>query len=135
MRRALQGSGLDAAATASLQTRLNVARYLETAGPSPLAILDELSRSTEGFMIDELRYERDGSLTIRGTERSGERVNAIAASLAKMRTLESVQVRNQAAKDREQVEYTIVAEPASRFVEAFVPAGPADGPARGGSDE
>ena len=118
---ALAGGGLDPAATAQLQTRLDAARYLETAGPSPLAILDELSRSTEGFMIDELRYERDGSLTIRGTERSGERINAIAASLAKMKTLEAVQVRNQDVKDRDKVEYTLVARPSPRFVEAFVP--------------
>ncbi len=119
---ALAGGGLDPAATAQLQTRLAAARYLETAGPSPLAILDELSRSTDGFVIDELRYERDGSLTIRGTERSGERINAIAASLAKMKTLEAVQVRNQDVKDRDKVEYTIVARPSPRFVEAFVPA-------------
>lgn len=121
---AVEQAGLDAKDLNVLNTELAVARHLETSGPSFLAILDELSHRTEGFMVDELRYERDGQFTLQATGQSAQQINQLAATLSQMKTLASVRVRNLATKGRDQIEYTLVAVPAPRFFAAFAPPTP-----------
>lgn len=126
---AVQDAGLQATDLNTLNTDLAVARHLETAGPSFLAILDELSHQTQGFMVDEIRYERAGQFTLQATGQSADQVNQLAAKLAAMRTLTSVRIRNLAADDNNQIQYTLVALPASRFFQAFAPPVPPPPPA------
>ncbi|CAN0443350.1 unnamed protein product, partial [Ectocarpus fasciculatus] len=84
----------------TLNTELAVARYLETSGPHVLAILDEFSQKTKGFLIDEIRFERDGQFAVRATARSAGEINQLASDLSQMQTLASVRIRNQAVKGR-----------------------------------
>ncbi|MBB6429899.1 hypothetical protein HNQ40_001705 [Algisphaera agarilytica] len=119
--RAVDEAELDASKLKELNTDLSVARFLETTGPSFLAILDEFSHQTEGFMIDEMRYERNGLFTVQATGRSSDQVNQLAAKLSEMKTLSSVRIRSQAAKDRDKVEYTLVAVPAEQYAAPFAP--------------
>ncbi len=123
-RAVVQAHELTLAAITDLDTQLAVARHLETAGPTFFTVLDELSQRTRGFTIDGLRYEREGQLTIRGTQRSAGEISRIAAELAQMRTLGSVQVRSQTRSGRDQLQYTIVAAPNPRYLGAFVPPAP-----------
>ncbi|MEM9418795.1 MAG: hypothetical protein AAGA25_07080 [Planctomycetota bacterium] len=119
--RAVDEAELDSRKLAELNTDLRVARFLETTGPSFLAILDEFSHQTEGFMIDEMRYERNGLFTVQATGRSSDQVNQLAAKLSAMKTLSSVRIRSQAAKDRDKIEYTLVAVPAEQYSAPFAP--------------
>lgn len=118
---AVDEAALDAPKLAALNTDLKVASYLETTGPSFLAILDEFSHQTQGFVIDEMRYERNGQFTVRATGNSSDQVNQLAAKLSEMKTLSSVRIRSQAAKDRDKVEYTLVAVPSTRYMAPFAP--------------
>lgn len=117
----VESSNVEAKDLATLNTDLAVARFLEKSGPGFLAILDEFGHRTEGFMVDELRFERDGTFTMRATARSAEEVNRLATKLADMKTLTSVRVRNQVAKDRDKIEYTLIAQPSPRFFQPFAP--------------
>ncbi len=117
---ALASAGLDAKRAAQLDTDLAVAAYLERSGPGLMTVLDEFSQKTSGFMVDEVRFERDGQFVFRATANSAEEASRVAASLATMKTLRGVQIRNQTANDRDQIEYTIVAQPASAFISAWV---------------
>ena len=118
---AVETSGVEAKDLTALNTDLAVARYLETSGPGFLAILDEFGHHTEGFMVDEIRFERDGTFTMRATAGSAEQVNQLAVKLADMKTLTSVRIRNQVVKDRDKIEYTLIAEPSPRFFAPFAP--------------
>ncbi|MEM1109521.1 MAG: hypothetical protein AAGH99_12615 [Planctomycetota bacterium] len=118
---AVEEASLEAKDLTALNTDLQVARYLETAGPTFLAILDEFSHNTEGFIIDEMRYERDGQFTVSAVSRSSQQINRLAAELSKMRTLSSVQIRSQATKDRDKVEYKLVAVPSKQYFAPFAP--------------
>ncbi|MEM7624206.1 MAG: hypothetical protein AAF333_01115 [Planctomycetota bacterium] len=126
--RAVETSGVEATGLASLNIDLEVARFLEKSGPGFLAILDEFGHRTEGFMVDEIRFERDGTFTVRATARSAEEINQLAAKLADMKTLTSVRVRNQLVKDRDKVEYTLIAQPSMRFFAPFAPPPPEAAP-------
>jgi hypothetical protein len=128
----VEQQGLNAELLADLQRRANVANWLDRSGPTALAILDELSQKTSGFVIDELRYDRSGQLTLSGTQSSAEAVGKLAADLAAMQTLASAQVRSQSLNDNRQVDYTITAEPSDRFFAGFVP--PPE-PAEGETDD
>jgi hypothetical protein len=119
-REAVEGQGLSLDDVRALDTQLAVGRYLEQSGPTFLAILDELTQKTSGFQVDSVRYERQGQLTLRGNDRSGDAVNKIAADMAKMQTLASVQVRSLSQSDRERVSYTIVADANQRFTGSFI---------------
>ena len=118
---AVADAGLERQQQQRLDTELAVARYLETSGPGILPILDELSRLTSGFMIDDLRYERSGQFILRATSRSADDINRLARDLSNMKTLDSVRIRSQNAKGRDEIEYTLVASPASDFQLAVVP--------------
>ena len=108
-------AGLERQQQSRLDTELAVARYLETSGPGVLPILDELGRLTRDFMVDDLRYERSGQFVLRATARSADDINRLARELSNMTTLDSVRVRSQNAKGRDEIEYTLVAVPASDF--------------------
>lgn len=118
---AVDEAALDAPKLAALNTDLKVASYLETTGPSFLAILDEFSHQTQGFVIDEMRYERNGQFTVRATGNSSDQVNQLAAKLSEMKTLSSVRIRSQATKDRDKIEYTLVAVPSMKYMAPFAP--------------
>ncbi|MEM9913473.1 MAG: hypothetical protein AAF911_00760 [Planctomycetota bacterium] len=118
---AVDDAELDAKTLMSLNTDLQVARYLETTGPSFLAILDEFSHQTKHFTIDEMRYERSGQFTVRATGRSSDQINQRAAKLAGMKTLSSVRIRSQVIKDRDRIDYTLVAVPSTNYFAPFAP--------------
>lgn len=127
--------GLSRAAIPGLDRGLAVGRYLETSGPSLLAVMDELGQKTGGgkgekaggWMLDEIVWERDTGLTLRGTLGSADTLAELARSMATMRTLTGVQVRRQAPEGDDQVSYTIVASPSSTWYGSFVEPRGADG--------
>ena len=110
---------------AALDRDVALARYLEMQGPPFLAILDEVSQVTQGIMLDEIRYDREGRITIAGTLGSADALNRFASELATMKTIEAVQVRNQSAVDRDKVKYTLIARPSKRYFGGFVVPPPA----------
>ena len=118
---AIRAAGLERQQVRELDQQLEVARFLETSGPGILAILDEISQLTTGFMIDEVRFERDGQFVLQATSNSSGEVSQLVRDLSKMQTLDSVRIRNQAATGRDEIEYTLVAVPATRFQLPAVP--------------
>jgi len=120
----VEGLGLSRSAIPRLDRGLAVGRYLETSGPSLLAVMDELGQKTGGgdggWMLDEIQWERDSGLTLRGSLGSADAVAELARAMATMRTLTGVQVRRQAPEGDDQVSYTVVASPSSTFYGAFV---------------
>ena len=112
--------GLSSSAIPTLDRGLAVGRYLETSGPSALAVLDELGQKTKRWMLDEVTWERDGGLTLRGTMQSADALAKLAQSMATMRTLTGVQVRRQTPEGNNKVAYTITASPSAKFFGAFV---------------
>lgn len=131
LEQAVEDAGVEARDLSSLNTDLAVARYLEKSGPGFLAILDELSHRTEGFMVDELRFEREGLFTMQATGQSAQQINQLVEKLTEMKTLTSVRVRNQAAGGNDKITYTLVAVPSPRF---FAPFAPPELPANNPSD-
>ena len=123
--------GLSRSAIPPLDRRLAVGRYLETSGPALLAVLDELGQKTRRWQLDELSWERESGLTLRGTLESADAVAQLARAMATMRTLTGVQVRRQAPAGHRRVSYTLTAGPSSKYFGAFVepsamPAGDAE---------
>ena len=108
--------GLSRAEIPKLDRGLAVGRYLETSGPSLLAVLDELGQKTSGgrrggggWMVDEVQWARDSGVTLRGTLQSADALANLARTMSTMRTLTGVQVRRQEPANNDQVTYTIVA--------------------------
>ncbi len=110
---------LSSESLAELDRQIAIARYLETSGPIPLAILDEIGQVTQTVMLDELTYQRGGELQISGMCESGDEISTLTASLAKAQTLSAVSLQSQNQADKK-VRYEIVATPSSRFFGAFV---------------
>lgn len=117
---AIADSEINPARIATLDRSVNLARYLETQGPAFIAILDEIGQVTQKNMLDEIRYDREGQITISGTLGSADALNRFAGHLAGMKTIDSVQIRNQATFERNKVKYTLVARPATEYFGGFV---------------
>ncbi len=103
-----------------IDRQIALGRYLETFGPTPLAILDEISQLTTGFQIDEWHYDISGSMEIVGVMRGTDQVSKLVADLAKAKTLAAVRLKTQKQIGRDKTQYEIVAQPSVRYLGAFV---------------
>ena len=117
---AIADSDINTTRIAALNRSVTLARYLETQGPTFLTILDEIGQVTQGLMLDEIRYDREGQITISGTLSSADALNDFAGDLAGMNTIDSVQIRNQSVVENDRVNYTLVARPSTRYFGGFV---------------
>lgn len=131
---------LDSIMSASEQVALDrdlaLAGYLETLGPTPLAVLDEIGQLTESIQLDDVRYDAGGEFRLRGTQNSTETINKLVNALDKAKTLESVRLVSQRRADRDKIEFEIVAQLSPRFAGAFVtptPQAPSTAPAEADS--
>lgn len=109
------------AQNAELRRQLDLYTLLEKRPPTLLAMLDEFTDKAKGFNPKTLHYDADGSLELSGVLDSSGTIGTLVTDLSKMRTLDSAQLRSQKNEGRDQVAYEIVATPATRFFEAFVP--------------
>lgn len=114
-----------------LDRQTALARYLESRGPTALAVLDDVAQRTRQTLFDEVRFASDGELNLRGKVRSADDVSKLVTDLAEATTLEAVQLVQQKQVSREEIEFHIVAQPSKRFAGAFV----APKPEANGADE
>ncbi len=115
----IDGGVLDQDRLSQLDQQIQVARYLETSGPIPLAIIDEIGQKTQGFMFDGLTYERGGTVRITGKQDSADAVGKLTEALAKVRTLWAVQLQNQTGAG-EKTQFDITATASPKYFGAFV---------------
>ena len=110
-----------AAAEAQLASDTARYRWLEEGGPTPLAIVDELTSLFGGVVPRSIRVSADG-IELEGTAGDASQIDGLVERLTGARTFTSVKLqRTQAVGDRE-VSYAIDAEPVERFYDAFVAA-------------
>lgn len=111
---------LEGPAIAQLDRQLVLLRQLESRGPLPLAILDEVTAATpSGLQYSEFRYGSDGAVTLAGEVQQEQQLGQLLQALTASRTLASVELRSQKKQDRKVV-FEIAAQVSPLFTGAYV---------------
>lgn len=118
---------------AALGRERALAGYVQSLGPTPLAILDEIGQRTRNIQLDDITYDAGGDFRLRGKMRSTDTVNELVNALSKMQTLNKVSLVSQ-RRVGEQVEFEITAKPNRLFIAGFATASQAPAPEGGGAD-
>ena len=115
---ALEARPALAEAEATLSSDAALQRWLEAGGPTPLAVLDEVTALLGGTVPESLRVSSD-TVELEGTVDDPSQIDALVERLAGAQTFTAVRLqRTQRVSDRE-FRYAIEAEPVDRFYEAF----------------
>jgi hypothetical protein len=105
------------AAMAALDRQIALGRYVEAAGPPPLALLDDIAGAApRGLILTHWSYSRRGGVSIQGTSSGDQQLHDFVVALQKSPAIDAVELGSQKAAGGNKVEFDIDLEPVAYFV-------------------